>query len=548
MALKFLNKKGWHTGSLRNIENVWKAEQKHNAEEKKLDELRKQIQEERERSEFRQLQEKAGLVPHQERLEFLYDSGLSVGKTSEGFKALETVPKADATDVPSSSASKDAGVPGALFEDKPQSANDAWRKLHSDPLLMIRQREQEALAKIKNNPVKMAMIRKSVEGKEHKKKDHSKKEKKKHRSKSKHKTQSDSEDDITERRKRRASDEDFDKKHHKAHSDSENESSEGERMRRRVHYEDKKYREESPSYHRSQSKVNDYKDVDDRKKNQYEDRKYREGSPSHHRSQRKVNDYKEDADDRKKNHYEDRKYRERSPNHHQSQRKVNDYKEDADDRKKNHYEDRKYRERSPSHHQSQRKVNDYKEDAEDRKKNHYEDRKYRERSPSHHQSQSKAKDYKEDAEDRNDSKSKSGRYAPEGQSNFDVSKRGNGGFREPSSTRSSATSLEQQSRYKRRNVAPKLSEEERAAKLRQMELAAELHEGERWKRIKKAEETDAKEAIQNTSSGGKNFLDNAQKSIYGAAEGGSSSIAESVRRRTHYSQGKSGGEGNAFRR
>ncbi|MCI65246.1 pre-mRNA-splicing factor CWC25-like protein, partial [Trifolium medium] len=49
MALKFLNKKGWHTGSLRNIENVWKAEQKHNAEEKKLDELRKQIQEERER-------------------------------------------------------------------------------------------------------------------------------------------------------------------------------------------------------------------------------------------------------------------------------------------------------------------------------------------------------------------------------------------------------------------------------------------------------------------------------------------------------------------
>lgn len=57
---------------------------------------------------------------------------------------------------------QEANVPGALFEDKPQSANDAWRKLHSDPLLMIRQREQEALAKIKNNPVKMAMIRKSV--------------------------------------------------------------------------------------------------------------------------------------------------------------------------------------------------------------------------------------------------------------------------------------------------------------------------------------------------------------------------------------------------
>ncbi|KAK2970447.1 hypothetical protein RJ640_015543 [Escallonia rubra] len=36
MALKFLNKKGWHTGNLRNIENVWKAEKKHDAEQKKI--------------------------------------------------------------------------------------------------------------------------------------------------------------------------------------------------------------------------------------------------------------------------------------------------------------------------------------------------------------------------------------------------------------------------------------------------------------------------------------------------------------------------------
>lgn len=64
MALKFLNKKGWHTGSLRNIENVWKAEQKHEAEQKKLEELRKQIHEERERNEFRLLQEQAGLLPY----------------------------------------------------------------------------------------------------------------------------------------------------------------------------------------------------------------------------------------------------------------------------------------------------------------------------------------------------------------------------------------------------------------------------------------------------------------------------------------------------
>ena len=152
MALKFLNKKGWHTGSLRNIENVWKAEQKRDAEDKKLEELRKQIQEERERHEFRLLQEQAGLVPYvssfflyllelgfefwgfsdtynsiilcdskQERLDFLYDSGLSVGKGSSsdggGFKALEAktadTGKAGEAAAAASSSAPASATPGA---------------------------------------------------------------------------------------------------------------------------------------------------------------------------------------------------------------------------------------------------------------------------------------------------------------------------------------------------------------------------------------------------------------------------------------------------
>jgi hypothetical protein len=32
----------------------------------------------------------------------------------------------------------------------------------SDPLLLIRQREQDTIARIKNNPIKMAEIKKSV--------------------------------------------------------------------------------------------------------------------------------------------------------------------------------------------------------------------------------------------------------------------------------------------------------------------------------------------------------------------------------------------------
>lgn len=101
------------------------------------------------------------------------------------------------------------------------------------------------------------------------------------------------------------------------------------------------------------------------------------------------------------------------------------------------------------------------------------------------------------------------------------------------------------SRNRRKPV--KLSEEERAARLQEMQMNAELHEEQRWKRLKKAEEDDAREVAQGHDK--RNFLDDVTKSVYGADKGGSSSIGESVRRRAHYSQGRSQvGEGNAFRR
>ncbi|KAF3955522.1 hypothetical protein CMV_019265 [Castanea mollissima] len=421
MALKFLNKKGWHTGSLRNIENVWKAEQKRDAEDKKLEELRKQIQEERERHEFRLLQEQAGLVPKQERLDFLYDSGLAVGKGSSsdggGFKALEakTADTGKATEAAAAAAASSSAVPGALFEDKPQSANDAWRKLHSDPLLMIRQREQEALARIKNNPVQMAMIRKSVVEKAPKKKDHDKKEsRKKHRHSSskyqKHSSsrqQSDSEDVTAEGEKRKTHRHKI--SNYDEHSSSEDESSKMESQRRKDHYKSSKYREQSPT-----------------------------GLSSR-------NTAKNNGQDRVKG------------NHSMSVRET---------------------------------------------------------------------------------------FSSKGRADHDVEKE-----RESRTVREASCYHGQESHSKRRNVASKLSEEERAARLREMQVDAELHEEQRWKRLKKAEEDDVREATLDSKTRGKNFLDATQRSVYGAEKGGSLTIEESVRRRTHYSQGRSEArEGNAFRR
>ena len=91
-----------------------------------------------------------------------------------------------------------------------------------------------------------------------------------------------------------------------------------------------------------------------------------------------------------------------------------------------------------------------------------------------------------------------------------------------------------------------MSEEERAARLQEMQMNAELHEEQRWKRIKRASERDVQETEQD---GGKNFLDATRKSMFGTEKGGSATIEESVRRRTYYLQGGTAtDEGNAFRR
>lgn len=428
MALKFLNKKGWHTGSLRNIENVWKAEQKNNAEQTKLEELRKQIQEERERSEFRQLQEQAGLVPRQERLDFLYESGLAVGKGSEGFKALEA-PATAAVAVslaPADASSSKAAVPGALFEeDKPKSANDTWRKLHSDPLLLIRQREQEALARIKNNPVQMAMIRKSAEAEKNKKDDKAKREKKRHKRKHHHKTKSERTSDLENT------------------SESEEDRRKGNRSDTQKHGRRK---------HSSKNSSDDE-----------EERRNRD---------RLTADRHKDKSSNNEKHYS---------------RPRSDSRYEEDGRKSG---------RSTSEHHSQ-----------------YNNSRHPSRVP-----------------DRDEERSK------HGPSTSDKNK-------EPQLRN------QQGPGYNRRKGVPKMTEEEREARLREMQVDAEVHEEQRWKRIKKAAEVDAQEAAEASSRRGKNFLDEAQKSIYGAEKGGSSTIEESVRRRAYYSQGgRAAHESNAFRR
>jgi hypothetical protein len=179
------------------------------------------------------------------------------------------------------------------------------------------------------------------------------------------------------------------------------------------------------------------------------------------------------------------------------------------------------------------------------KKNHYKGSKYKELSPSGVSGPNTSKSDCQDAIRRNHDKPEWEKLSSKCQTNLDVAEK----ERESRRFHEESCYDGRESHYKRRNVAPKLSEEEQAARLQEMQVDAELHEEQRWKRLRKAEEDDVQEATRAGISGGRNFLDAAQRSVYGAEKGGSSTIEESVRRRTHYLQGRSEArEGNAFRR
>ena len=123
--------------------------------------------------------------------------------------------------------------------------NEAFVKMMEDPLVYIKQKEQEARSLVYENPLKMKQIREEIEalkkGKKREKKD---KKHKKHKKEKKHKKRkrSESSSDSADRSARRPS--------RRLHSDS----SEDERTKDRSYKKDSDYHSEKSSrHHRSRS-------------------------------------------------------------------------------------------------------------------------------------------------------------------------------------------------------------------------------------------------------------------------------------------------------
>ncbi|KAA8497199.1 Pre-mRNA-splicing factor cwf25 [Porphyridium purpureum] len=162
-ALSFLNKKSWHTRTLRNNERVWQAEQRDALEEKRVAELRKQIEHERHVEDLQRIgaevsngaSRTAAAFKSRTQLEWMYEFGkqdaqdgereeLLLGKRAASFSARD---KAQQPAI----VSLDAAASGASLghEISPNTAEpfdhvrlvDAATKVREDPLSMMQVEE-----------------------------------------------------------------------------------------------------------------------------------------------------------------------------------------------------------------------------------------------------------------------------------------------------------------------------------------------------------------------------------------------------------------------
>uniref|UniRef100_A0A3B1JCZ2 CWC25 spliceosome associated protein homolog n=1 Tax=Astyanax mexicanus TaxID=7994 RepID=A0A3B1JCZ2_ASTMX len=173
-------KKSWHPQTLKNIERVWKAEQKHEAERKKIEELQKELKEERAREEITRFAQETGALKKDERLDWMYQG--PAGQISrEEYLLGRPVDKQilQQYEEPESGPSSETGLlPGSIFNPTTAASNlDMAAKIREDPLFEIK-REEDKKRSVLTNPVKMKEIQKMLRQNLEKEKDKKKKRKK----------------------------------------------------------------------------------------------------------------------------------------------------------------------------------------------------------------------------------------------------------------------------------------------------------------------------------------------------------------------------------
>jgi len=173
------------------VEKVWKAEQKAEAESKKIEQLRKELEEERAREDMQRHAVQQGIAKKKgERLDWMYSA--AAGQVDHEMYLLGK-PVDKAVDPMAQENEEDSTAPGASFmnDTGANSVNDLAAKVRDDPLFLIKKKEEEKRKELLHNPVKMKqlkqMLQANLEKSKKKKKDKKKKSKREKEGKTKRK-------------------------------------------------------------------------------------------------------------------------------------------------------------------------------------------------------------------------------------------------------------------------------------------------------------------------------------------------------------------------
>lgn len=161
-------KKSWHPMLMSNQRRVWEEEKKALDERKRIEQMMKERQEERQIQELQNMQEAAGGTKRLNRVDWMYSgpsSGLA-GTTEEmegyllGKRRIDGLIKGTENKKLEKAAAEDSFM--AL-----QNANtvrDTASKIREDPMLAIKKQEQAAYEALMNDPVRRRLLLKSATG------------------------------------------------------------------------------------------------------------------------------------------------------------------------------------------------------------------------------------------------------------------------------------------------------------------------------------------------------------------------------------------------
>ena len=161
-------KKSWHPVLMSNQRRVWEEEKKALEERKRIDQMMKERQEERQIQELQEMQEAAGGKKRLNRVDWMYSGPSSgqAGTTEEmegyllGKRRIDGLLKGSENKKLEKAASQESFM--AL-----QHANtvkDTASKIRDDPMLAIKKQEQAAYEAMMNDPVKRRQLLQAAEG------------------------------------------------------------------------------------------------------------------------------------------------------------------------------------------------------------------------------------------------------------------------------------------------------------------------------------------------------------------------------------------------